>query len=293
MTDPLRKALPQSDGEVSYFDWSADGPHLHFAHATGFNAQTYRALLTPLQGQFHVVAADMRGHGFTTLPAVPGPLADWSNFGRDLAAILDGLDERPWVLGGHSMGAITSMMVAALHPDRVRGLVLVEPVLVPRFSRLRMRLARLLGRPIPRDSNLADMAAKRRAIFPSFDAAFAAYRGRGAFKTWPDEMLGDYLRGGLIATGNGTEMRLACDPAWESSVFRHAPPGAARLARHVRCPLTLIYADEGTAHDNEVEIVARAHGTARLVKVPGATHFLPMERPDIVREEMKRIARDL
>jgi hypothetical protein len=23
----------------------------------------------------------------------------------------------------------------------------------------------------------------------------------------------------LITTGNGTEMRLACDPAWESSVF--------------------------------------------------------------------------
>ncbi len=84
-------------------------------------------------------------------------------------------------------------------------------------------------------------------------------------------------------------MRLACDPAWESSVFQHAPPGAARLAHHVRCPLTLIYADEGTAHDNEVEIVARAHGDARLVKVPGATHFLPMERPDIVREEISRM----
>jgi pimeloyl-ACP methyl ester carboxylesterase len=72
-------------------------------------------------------------------------------------------------------------------------------------------------------------------------------------------------------------------------VFQHAPPGAARLASHVRCPLTLIYADEGTAHENEIEVVSRAHGDARLVKVPGATHFLPMERPDIVREEILRI----
>jgi pimeloyl-ACP methyl ester carboxylesterase len=289
MSDPVRKIVPLSGGEVSYLDWRADQPLLHFAHATGFNAETYRGLLTSLQGRFHVAAADLRGHGFTTLPAIPGPQAEWTTFATDLAAILDALDKGPAVLAGHSMGAITSLMVAAHYPARVSAVVLVEPVLVPRFSRLRMRLARLLGRQPPANSNLAEMAAKRRAIFPSFDMALAAYRGRGAFKTWPDETLTDYLHGGLIATGNGTEMRLACDPAWESSVFQHAPPGAARLARHVRCPLTLIYADEGTAHENEVEIVARAHGTARLVKVPGATHFLPMERPDIVREEIARM----
>jgi pimeloyl-ACP methyl ester carboxylesterase len=289
MTDPQRKKLPLSDGDVSYLDWSAPAPLLHFAHATGFNAQTYRGLLTPLQGRFHVAAADQRGHGFTTLPAVPGPLADWTTFGRDLALILDLLDKGPAILAGHSMGAITSLMVAASHPDRVRALVLVEPVLVPRFARVKARLSRFLGREPAQNSNLADMAAKRRATFPSFEMALSAYRGRGAFKTWPEDTLADYLRGGLIATGNGTEMRLACAPAWESSVFQHAPPGAARLARHVRCPLTLIHADEGTAHENEVEVVARAHGNARLVKVPGATHFLPMERPDIVREEIERI----
>ena len=148
--------------------------------------------------------------------------------------------------------------------------MLVEPVLVPRFARLRMRAMRLLGRKPPANSNLAEMAAKRRSIFPSFEMALSSYRGRGAFKTWPEETLRDYLRGGLIATGNGTEMRLACDPAWESSVFQHAPPGIARLARHVRCPLTLIYAGEGTARENEVQIVAR--GTWQCAPREGSRH---------------------
>jgi pimeloyl-ACP methyl ester carboxylesterase len=231
----------------------------------------------------------MRGHGFTTLEAVPGPLADWTTFGRDLARILDHLANGPAILAGHSMGAITSLMVAASHPERVRGLVLIEPVLVPRFARLKMRIAQLLGREPLRESDLAKLAAKRRAIFPSFEVALAAYRGRGAFKTWPDETIADYLRGGLLPTGNGTEMRLACAPAWESSVFQHAPPGIGRLAKQVRCPLTLIYASDGTAREEDVQVVARGHGSARLVKVPGATHFLPMERPDIVREEVERI----
>jgi pimeloyl-ACP methyl ester carboxylesterase len=188
------------------------------------------------------------------------------------------------------MGAITSLMVAASHPDRVSALVLVEPVLVPRFVRLKARVARLLGRELLQESNLAQLAAKRRSIFASFDAALASYRGRGAFKTWSDETIADYLRGGLLPTGNGTEVRLACSPAWESSVFQHAPPGIGRLARKIRCPLTVIYASEGTAREEEVQIVARGHGSARLVKVPDATHFLPMERPDIVRAEIERIS---
>lgn len=285
MPDPTRKKMALPGGDVSYLDWPADAPLLLFSHATGFNAETYRGLLTPLQGRFHVAAADLRGHGFTTLPAVPGPLADWRNIAADLARILDGLAKGPAVLAGHSMGAITSLMVAAAHPDKVRGLVLVEPVLVPRFSRHLAQARRLLRRPMP--PNLADMAAKRRSIFPSFEMALSAYRGRGAFKTWPDATLADYLHGGLTQTGNGTEMELACTPAWESSVFQHAPPGGAQLAAKVRCPLTLVYAEtSNTTRAPEVAIIRKLHRHARIVQVPGTTHFLPMERPDVVRDAL-------
>ena len=291
MPEFVRKKMALADGEVSYLEAAADAPLLHFAHATGFNGETYRGLLTPLQGRFRVAAADLRGHGFTTLPAEPGPQADWRTFGNDLAAILDKLQAGPAVLAGHSMGAITSLMVAAARPDLVRGLVLVEPELVPRFSRQIAQVMRLFGRTPPGNSNLAVLAAKRRAIFPSFEMALAAYRGRGAFKTWPEETIADYLRGGLLPTGNGTEMRLACAPAWESSVFQHAPPGIARLARRVRCPLTLLYAGDGTAREREVRLVARLHGDARTIRVPGTTHFLPMERPDVVQDEIARMTR--
>lgn len=286
-----RKSLSFADGDVSYLDWDAAAPRLHFSHANGFNAETYTALLTPLQGRFRVTAADMRGHGFTTLPAEPGMQTGWRVFGEDLGRVLGGLDDKPFVLAGHSMGAIASLMAAAAHPDRVRGLVLVEPVLVPRFARQTMKLMRLLGRRPPPDRDLASLAAKRRAIFPSFEMALAAYRGRGAFKTWPQSVIADYLKGGLVPTGNGTEMQLACAPAWEAASFQNAPAGIARLARAVRCPLTLIHAEAGTARANEVAIVARLKPDARIVKVPGATHFLPMERPDIVQDEIERMGR--
>ncbi len=292
MAELLRKNMTLPDGDVSYLEAEADAPLLHFTHANGFNAETYRALLTPLQGRFRITAADMRGHGFSTLTAVPGMQAGWSIYGEDLAKVVAGLSPHaPVILAGHSMGAIASMMVAAKYPDRVRGLVLVEPVLMPRFARQMMRVMRWLRQTPPPGTDLAAMALKRRAIFPSFEMALSAYRGRGAFKTWPDAVIADYLHGGLIPTGNGTEMRLACDPKWESANFQTAPPGVARLAQQVRCPLTLIHAGNGTAKAREVQIVARGHGSARLVPVPGTTHFLPMERPDVVQDEMERMGR--
>ena len=94
----VRKKMALADGEVSYLEGASEAPLLHFAHATGFNAETYRGLLTPLQGRFRVAAADLRGHGFTTLPAPPGPQADWFTFGQDLARILDVLAAGPAAL---------------------------------------------------------------------------------------------------------------------------------------------------------------------------------------------------
>ncbi len=49
------------------------------------------------------------------------------------------------------------------------------------------------------EPGLAERAEKRRDAFASLDEAFALYRGRGAFKTWPDETLRDYLSGGSRA----------------------------------------------------------------------------------------------
>jgi pimeloyl-ACP methyl ester carboxylesterase len=281
MTVPVRKSLPHPEGEVSCLVWEGAGPFLHFAHATGFNAETYRGLLMPLSDRLRIAACDQRGHGFTTLPATPDLPKGWTIYRDDLLRILAQLDERPAILAGHSMGATVSLMAAALRPERVRGLVLVEPVMVP--------LAAMILRYFTSQPNLADRAEQRRDTFPSFDAALAAYTGRGAFKTWPIETIAGYLRGGLIADSQAHVVRLACKPSWEAATFRAAPYGKARLARRVSCPITVLYGTiASTCRDSEVEVFKRAG--ARAVKIDGASHFLPMEHPDRVREEIARMA---
>jgi pimeloyl-ACP methyl ester carboxylesterase len=282
-----RKEMAFDDGSMSYLEWEADAPVLHFAHATGFNAETYRGLLQPLAGKFHIFAADLRGHGFSTLRAVPEELTSWDVHGADLTLFLSRITDRPAVLSGHSMGSIASLMVGARRPELVRALILAEPVLVP--AEAPAPTAEQPPRP-----NLVEMAARRRQVFASFDDALDRYRGRGAFATWPEETLIDYLHGGLVSTGNGTEVRLACTGEWEARTFQNSPPGIARLAADVRCPLTLLHAGagalDGTARPAEIATVVRLKPDAKIVSVPDTSHFLPMEKPEAVQAEILAFA---
>lgn len=286
MREPARHTLSLSDGNISYLEWAGDGPTLHFAHATGFNGETYVPLLAPLSAHMRILASDARGHGLSTLHTAPRMARDWKIFQQDLARFLDATTNRPVILAGHSMGAIVSATIAALWPERVKGLLLLEPVLIPKV----VHLVRWI--PLrPPSLDLASRAERRRGTFSSFDAARVSYLGRGAFRTWPEEFLVAYLKGGLIPTGNGEEMRLACAPSWEAQTFRSTPIGAVDLARRIRCPVTLLYAEHSTPPESECRAFARRHRGTRLIKVPGTTHFLPMERPDLVREEIERLAK--
>lgn len=287
---PERREVAVRDGVVSYLDWpSATGaPALHFAHANGFNAMTYRALLSPLAAHFHVRAWDARGHGLSRLPADPASHANWYVYRDDLIAFIEPLVEAagaPILLGGHSMGGAMSLMAAAERPDLVRGLVLVDPVLVPKAARWMMRAYKLMGGkggPMA----LADGAERRRALFADRATMAAAYKGRGAFRTWPEEMVADYVEGGTIMRDDG-QIELACAPAWEAANFRAQGHDIWQALDKLKVPLTLLYAGKGsTCRTPAPLILGERDPDATLLRLGQATHFLPMEFPDVVRREI-------
>ncbi|HTQ13512.1 MAG TPA: alpha/beta hydrolase [Rhizomicrobium sp.] len=290
---PVRKLAPMTGGAMSYLEWEHKGaPALHFAHATGFNAQTYQSLLGPLAGRFHIYASDARGHGLTALGAARGLASNWTVFRDDLLAFLDDVGGKPMILAGHSMGAVVSVLTAIARPHLVRGLVLIEPVLMPQMAWPSAMLRRMMaGREAP---NLAERAARRRDTFPTIEAAFQAYKGRGAFGTWPDEMLRDYLDGGMALDTRTEQAHLTCAPWWEAETFRGTPQGTSRKARLLNCPVTILQGLAGsTASDGEVQTFVHGHPGTRVIRLPEASHFLPMEFPDLVREEIHRMADEL
>ena len=262
---------------------------VHFAHASGFNAETYRELLRDLDPALDVYAMDARGHGMSEAPADPRKLRSWRQYRQDLEAFVETLS-RPTVLAGHSMGATVSMELAALRPDLVQGLVLIDPVIVPPRHVPMLALARtfgVAGRLIP----ISQAAARRRMEFPSREAAVENYVGKGPFRTWPREWIEAYVDGGTIDTEEGT-VRLSCDRVWESRTFASASVNPYRQIEKLQCPVTLI------AREHDGPPFTRASRDAfmqrqpdtRLLILEEASHFMTMEHPEISRAEIERMA---
>ena len=274
---PFRQfSLPLPDrgpGEVAVLDFGRlDAPVAGvFLHANGFNARTYRRLLGPLSRFGRILAFDQRGHGRTTLQAQPEGRADWLDLRDDLLAFLEALDLEGVALAGHSMGGTVSLLAARDAPDRVSRLCLLDPVMVPKTSA-----------PVGDASPMIAGALRRRATFASRAEARAAYLGRGAFATWPAAMLEDYVEDGLGDRPDGA-VELSCAPAWEASNYAaqaHDPWGA--LASYAG-PVKILAAEVGsTCREPPGSDMETLGPRVSLERILGTTHFLPMERPDLV-----------
>lgn len=282
-----RITLELPDGAVAGIRFGADGPpDLVFLHATGFNALTYRDLLAPLGERFRIVALDQRGHGLSRLPAVPEQMPGWELYGRDMGAVFDALgDGPPLVLAGHSMGGAVSMMVAERHADRVASLVLLDPVMptaewIARLYAPQDLDARIKGLPI------AHGASRRRAWFASKREAVDAYRGRGAFATWVGRFLEDYVEDGFAPMPDGDGVTLTCAAAWEAATFASSGHNGADLLARVPVPATILIGEKNSVSRSADDAASRTTARRTVETVPGTTHFLPMERPDLVRQRL-------
>ncbi|MBC9926538.1 MULTISPECIES: alpha/beta hydrolase [unclassified Leucobacter] len=120
-----RVSVPLPDGRqlsaLRYGD-EHEAPEFVLLHGMGLNAHSFDP--TALALGRPALAIDLAGHG----------RSDWrtdANYRPDLLAqdivvALDALAPGPVALVGHSLGALTSIVVAALRPDAVRILVIVD-----------------------------------------------------------------------------------------------------------------------------------------------------------------------
>lgn len=273
-------ALPgRGPGEVAVLDFGRldDRVAAVFLHANGFNARTYRRLLGAVSRFGRILAFDQRGHGATTLQARPEGRRDWLDLRDDLLAFIEVLDLKDVALCGHSMGGTVSLFGAREAPDRIGRLLLLDPVMIPKA-------------PAPAGADASPMVAgalRRRAAFASRAEARAAYLGRGAFATWPEAMIEDYVEGGFRDLPGGG-VQLACAPAWEASNYgAQAHDSWGALASYPG-PVQIMAAETGsTCREPEDFDFGSVAPRISLERIPGTTHFLPMERPDLVTNALK------
>jgi pimeloyl-ACP methyl ester carboxylesterase len=108
----------RSGGSDIYFEWIGSGMPVLFLHAGIADSGMWNPQFETMVG-YQLIRCDMRGFGQS--PWLSEPFA----YHDDALAVLDHLGVESAVVVGCSMGGMTALDLAAAHPDRVAGLVLI------------------------------------------------------------------------------------------------------------------------------------------------------------------------
>jgi pimeloyl-ACP methyl ester carboxylesterase len=113
-------------GTLAVDDGGSGGLPVILVHSAAGSSTHWARQLDHLRENRRAVALDLRGHGRSQLPGND----DYSIAGmaRDIEAVVDTLGIEKFVLVGHSMGGGVALEFAGAHPNRVAGLLLLDPI---------------------------------------------------------------------------------------------------------------------------------------------------------------------
>ncbi|MGH6657488.1 MAG: haloalkane dehalogenase [Actinocrinis sp.] len=159
------------------------GPVVVFLHGNPTSSHLWRNVIPHLAGSVRALAPDLIGMGASGKPDIP---YDFTDHARYLDAWFNALDLRDVVLVGHDWGGTLGLDWAARHPERVRGVILLEAILKPlsmpelsaparaRFGEFRTPG---VGEQLVLEQNiLIETAFKGGVLNPLDDEAMAPYR---------------------------------------------------------------------------------------------------------------------
>ena len=120
------------------------------------------------------------------------------------------------VIAGHSLGASVGILCAPALKGKLKGFVGFDSPIMPFWMRPFFHIPGWVEM-MKKHLAIAAKAERRRSEFGSIEQAYERYHKRGIFKKFSDEVLMDYVLGGLKPDGEG--WRLACDPKWEQAIY--------------------------------------------------------------------------
>ncbi|QFS84287.1 Haloalkane dehalogenase [Roseivivax sp. THAF40] len=236
---------------------------LHCALAHG---GAWKGVVNDLGDRLSVTAPDMPGHGKSD---------DWDRRCDYHDAVTDAAEtflEDDITLLGHSFGATVALRLAERHPERIRRMVLIEPVL---FAAARETAPKAFTER--REAARPMMEALARGDTETAARVFTGTWGVG--KSWGQ--MGDQARALLqkqVRIIEETEQALTYDSA-----------GLLKEGALERCTMPILFLrgaqTEPILGEIHAALLARLPD-AREVVIPEAGHMAPITRPDAVAAEI-------
>ena len=268
---------------LHYVDWgNPDAPPLLLLHGGRDHCRNWDWIAADLRHRWHIIAPDLRGHGDSAWQA-DGSYA-MSGYIYDLAQLIHQQNLAPVTIVAHSLGGNIAIRYAGIYPDRIRKLVAIEGLgPSPRrvAERAKLPIEGRMALWIDEQRGLAGRTPRR---YPSIADAFARMQAENKHLS-PARA--------LHLTEQGVNQNEDGSYSWKfDNYIRSWPPldmtqtEIEQLWSRITCPTLLIYGGDSWASNPETDGRIAHFKTARVMSVPGASHWVHHDRMDIVVAEL-------
>ena len=234
------------------------GPPLLLLHSGGGSGAQWDRIAKALAADRLSIAPDLLGFGATGAWPEAGALTH--DLQAELAArVVEEITDQPVDIVGHSYGGATAIRLTMNHRQKVRSLVLIEPIL--------SNLLREAGDP----------------LFPGSVAVAQAFLdSRNGTGTWT-----------RITDAQRQQFLARSDSAREAFISNLADRTSLADCRSIDVPTTVVCGATTSAPDRRTtEVLKDAVAGARHVVIEGAAHMSPLTHPNetvtIIREHLGR-----
>ncbi|MFT6989194.1 MAG: pimeloyl-ACP methyl ester carboxylesterase [Paraglaciecola sp.] len=247
--------------------------NLHFAHANGFPAGSYKQIFNALDADFELCALTKFAH------TKQFPVN--TNLANQVAELIDYLQThvtQPVYAVGHSMGAVISFMAACERPDLIKGLIMLDPPITSGLSRVVFRL--LKYSPLIDKFSPAGKAKIRCQYWPKGSNLVEYFQARGLFKDFLPACVADYVAAAVDEKEDG--LHLNFDAQIEANIYRNIPHNLNKYYKRLQVPALLV-----TGGESDVCVPALLSTFIKNTKIehmilPNRGHMFPLEIPEYV-----------
>ncbi len=255
---------------------SALQPPVFLLHGWLDAGETFQFIVDAFRKDWPIIAPDWRGFGRSEWPQEGYGFPDYLG---DFDALMDEISPHsPARIVGHSMGGNIANLYAGLCPDRVRCVINLEGLGLPRTSpqdapkRMRKWLHQIRNPTLEKNYNsFEQLASVIQFRYQRFSPAAAAFVAR----VWGVHDEND-------------RVRLAADPRhhWVNPIL-YKREDAEATWREIRAPTLMVLGEESDylarlGADGSIEALRAAYPNADVVSIAGAGHMLHIERPEAV-----------
>ncbi len=273
---PVEDGFVTVDGcPIHYLAWGdPDQKGLLFVHGGGANAHWWSHVAARFSEDFRVLAMDMSGHGDSG-HRDSYSLEQWTDEAMAVAAH-GGIAGPPLIIG-HSMGGFVTIVTAAVHSDRLAGVIVCDsPVTEPD--------------PEVSGYHVGDAFGRAR-VYESLDIAATRFRTVPAQEHYLDYVMDNIARNSLRAVEGGWSWK------FDRNIFSQFGGSARGVAvpylTDVTCRLALLRSENGLVTRDIGESMYDMLGRVTpVIELPEAGHHAMLDEPLVLLTAIRSVLAD-